>query len=79
MNRALHSPFAVFRFALRERDWPLAAALARALGESERGRRRLEAELAHAPSLGRGRPPSVLALEVLGRLLRTLGPRRGRS
>ncbi|MGH2954093.1 MAG: hypothetical protein ACRDK9_08755 [Solirubrobacterales bacterium] len=80
MNPALHSPFAAFRFALRERDWRLAAALARALADSERGRRRLEAELTRsAPSNRCADTPSLLALRVIARLLRAVGPGDGRG
>ena len=75
MNPALHSPFPLFRFAVRERDWPLAAALARTLLRSEGSRGRLELELERSSS-PEGRP-SLFALEVLGRILRTVRGQHG--
>lgn len=74
MTSVLHSPFAVFRFAVREADWPLAALLAQALAGSYEGRRRVELELRRAGAQ-RAEAPSLLALRVLARLLAAL--RRG--
>ena len=64
----------LFRFALRERDLPLAGGLAR-LMRGERTRRRLRRELARtgveAPSLG--------ALRALAELIHALGLNSNRS
>jgi len=73
MNPAVDQPLLLFRFAIRERDWPLAGALAEALWGSARARARLEAEL------GRARPtatstPSLLSLRALAALIRSLRP-----
>ncbi|MGH2952182.1 MAG: hypothetical protein ACRDKX_09075 [Solirubrobacterales bacterium] len=72
MTSTIHSPFVLFRFAVREGDWALAALIARALSGSARGRRRLEREL----ELSRGSDdpaPSLSALRIVGRLLRVFG------
>ena len=72
------SPFTLFRFALRERDWPLAALLADTLARSDAGRRRLDRELEQARR--RDRPlPSLLGLRVLAQLLGRLGTEAARG
>jgi hypothetical protein len=76
MTESIHDPVMLFRFALRERDWPLAGLLAGALWRDRRTRRRLERELrASAPRAGVA-PPSLGALCTLGRLVRILGLER---
>lgn len=75
MNPALQAPIALFRFALRESDWPLAARLATALVRSQHSRKALETELAR-PRRADKRLPSLLALRSLGLLLPSIGLRR---
>lgn len=78
MNR-LRDPIALFRFALKERDWPLAGLLAGALGRDVELRSSLEQELRFSASAPAGGPTSLGALRTLGALIRLLGPqgRRG--
>ncbi len=71
MTSTVHSPFILFRFAVRESDWALAALLAQALAGSSKSRRRLELELRRAGA-PRGEAPSLLGLRVLARLLATV-------
>lgn len=78
MNPALHSAYVLFRFAVRERDWPLAALLAGALARSERGRHRLERELERSRRPG-DPGPSLVGLRVLAELLRSFGRGRARD
>ena len=69
----LYDPFALFRFALRERDWHLAGLLAGSLGRDVRLRPGLERELRSADPAGERSYPSLGALRTLARLLRLLG------
>lgn len=78
MNR-LRDPIAVFRFALRERDWPLAGLLAGSLGRDLSLRPRLERELRSSAPDRAGGPGSLGALRTLGLLIRLLGRERGRG
>jgi len=73
MNELLPRPILVFRFALREGDWLLAAALAEALRIDRRSRRQLEAELGRSGSDGSGHPRSLDALRTVRRLIRRVG------
>jgi len=75
ISPAVHDPLLLFRFAIRERDWPLAGALAEALWGSARERARLEAELRAA--CGATAPaPSLASLRALAALIRGLRPGR---
>lgn len=78
MNPAIRSPYLLFRFAIRERDWPLAALLARALTRSKCGRRRLERELERSRHPSQP-APSLVGLRVLAELLRSIGRGSGRG
>lgn len=71
-----HRPLMLFRFAIRERDWPLAAALAEALRGSPAAHARIERELEQADPAS-SPPPSMSALRALAALLKTLRPGRG--
>jgi len=73
MNQLAPRPILVFRFALREGDWLLAAALAEALCADRRSRRQLEAELGRNQANGADRPRSLGALRAVQRLARRLG------
>jgi len=70
----LRTAIAVFRFALRERDWPLAGLLAGSLGRSVALRPALERELRRSDPAG---IPSLGALRTLGALIRLLAGRHG--
>jgi hypothetical protein len=73
MNQLLPRPILIFRFALREGDWLLAAALAEALRANRDARRQLEAELSRTGSQPPEGPGSLGALRVFRRLARRLG------
>jgi hypothetical protein len=75
----LRDPIALFRFALRERDWALAGLLAGALGRDLSLRSGLERELDAADARVPGGAPSLGALRALGLLLRLLAWERGRA
>lgn len=79
MINRLRDPVALFRFALRERDWPLAGLLAGALGRDVSLRSSLEHELHASASTRVGGPTSLGALRTLGALIRLLGPQRRRG
>jgi len=76
MMERLRDPIALFRFALRERDWPLAGLLAGAMGAEMRPCLEHELRRAGAPA---GAPESLGALRTLGLLIRVLraSERRG--
>jgi len=61
----------LFRFALREGDWLLAAALARALSGETGARRELERELRR--SAGRAEERTLPALQLVAGLIMVLG------
>ncbi len=67
----------LFRFALKEQDWPLAGLLAGPLGRDGSVRPHLERELRANASVGA--PRSLGALRALGALVRLLGTGRGRD
>lgn len=67
----------LFRFALKEQDWPLAGLLAGPLGRDMSLRPTLERELHGAHSSGA--PRSLGALRALGALVRLLGHGQGRD
>jgi hypothetical protein len=69
-------PMMLFRLALREQDWRLAARLAALLGAERCERERMERELALAALNVGERPVSLSALRALDRLARLLGLRR---
>ena len=69
MTTSIRNPFALFRFAVRENDWTLAALLAHALGGSRAGRRRLDIELTRVREHGEP-APTLFGLRVLARLIR---------
>lgn len=75
MRERNRDPIAVFRFAVRERDWPLAGLLAGTMGHEPATRARLECELRRAAPTEED-TPSLGALRALGRLLRVLAHRR---
>ncbi len=79
MMKRLRDPVVLFRFALRERDWPLAGLLAGALGGDLSLRPRLERELRTSGATGRDEPGSLGALRTLGMLIRLLGGDSGRG
>lgn len=79
MMHRLRDPIAVFRFALRERDWPLAGLLAGSLGRDLSLRPRLEHELRRSAPAGADAPRSLGALRTLGLLIRLIGGERGRD
>lgn len=70
MNR-LSRPILIFRFALREGDWVLAYALARALSADERGASEVDRELQR--SAGDGEERTLSSLRLIARLVRGLG------
>lgn len=78
MTHAVRDPIALFRFALRERDWRLAALLAGVLGRDATTRRRLEHELRGPAAVAAGAPRSLGALGAIGGLVRILAPEPGR-
>lgn len=69
-------PMMLFRLALREEDWRLAARLAELLGAQRSERERMERELALAALNVRPGPVSLAALRALDRLVGLLGLRR---
>lgn len=79
MMKRLLDPILLFRFALDERDWPLAGLLAGALGRDMSLRPGLERELRNSASADAGAPRSLGALRALGTLIRLLGLERGRG
>ena len=74
MKAAVYSPIALFRFAVHDADWPLAATLAHAMSDSRTARRGLEAALAASDRL---ETPSLLGLRTLALVLRSLARGRG--
>ena len=79
MIQRLRDPIALFRFALRERDWPLAGLLAGSLGRDVSLRPTLEREVQSAASGRHDGPTSLGALRTLGMLIRLLGGERRRG
>jgi hypothetical protein len=78
MTNRLRKPIALFRFALRERDWPLAGLLAGSLGRSVALRPTLAREVRASAAANPGGPRSLGALRALGALIRFLGGGSGR-
>lgn len=72
MTEFLPKPILVFRFALREGDWLLAAAIAHALRGRGVDAAGLDSELARHVPAGADRP-SLGALRVFRHLVRALG------
>jgi len=79
MMNSLRDPIALFRFALRERDWPLAGLLAGALGTDVGMRPRLERELRVSGASRADGPRSLGALRTLGAVIRILRAPRKRD
>ena len=79
MRKHLRDPIALFRFALRERDWPLAGLLAGSLGRDVALRPRLEREVRASAADRADGPTSLGALRTLGALIRLLRSDRGRA
>jgi hypothetical protein len=75
--KTLRDPILLFRFALDERDWPLAGLLAGSLGRDLALRPSLERELRAPAAREAGAPRSLGALRALGALVRLLGLERG--
>jgi hypothetical protein len=73
MTERLTRPIRLFRFALREGDLLLAAALAEHLHREREARRQMSRGLAESGIAGAGSGSSVLALRTLGRIARLLG------
>jgi hypothetical protein len=68
MASSAEKPMQLFRFALRERDWVLAALLARALEREGGAHPQLELELRQTRGAGAPAQPSLAALRALGAL-----------
>ncbi|MEO8092929.1 MAG: hypothetical protein ABI726_09515 [bacterium] len=79
MINRLRDPITLFRFALKERDWPLAGLLAGTLGRDVNMRSSLEHEVRASASTADDGPASLGALRTLGALIRLLGPQRRRG
>lgn len=73
VGEATRNPYALFAHSLRERDWPLAAVIARCLGGEGRSRLELLSELRAARSFGGPAPRSLNELQQWAEMTNALG------